>query len=291
MLGILCWLFDFAYFIVWAGAWIAGIYTLIHCSICFSAALVRNYVRKELDLQTRYGKGSWCVVTGATGGIGEAYCHQLAKRNFNIVLFGRNKENLAKIEAELNEKYKNIKTRIVVADLGESLQPEFYEDIYAQIKDLDISILVNNAGAANSAHFHMIPAETHLANLRTNTGAPAMLTHTLINQLLKRPTRSAIINVSSTGHNSPIPYLGVYPATKRFLTFFSYGLHDNYKHKIDVQNLTPGWVSTKMSGFRKTPDTITPDECVRASLRDLGYEVTSMYLLINIVYSFTSPCP
>ena len=226
-----------------------------------------------MDLEKRYGKGSWALVTGATGGIGEAFCRQLAQIGFNIVLVGRSKESLAESENRVKEANKNIKTMTVQADLGQTMDPKFYQDIYQQLEKIDVSIVVNNAGSGTSSFFEQTEPEEHLTNIRVNAGASAMLTHALINKLLARKDRSAIINVSSTGHNSPLPYLGVYPATKRFLTFFSYSLHDNYSHKIDVQNLTPAWVSTKIAGFIKGPSVITADECVKGSLRNLGYEV------------------
>lgn len=239
-------MFGWIYCLTYYSIWLVGIYTLIHSCICLSAVLVRNFIRKELDLPKRYGAKSWALVTGATGGIGEAFCIQFAKRQFNVIVVGRNKQKLEDLESQLKKVNKEVKVKIVVADFGESMEPQFYQDIYEQVKDLDISILVNNAGAGTVGFFELTDAKEHLNNIRINAGAPAMLTHSLINKLLNRTERSAIINVSSVGNNSPLPYFGVYPATKRFLSFFSYSLHDNYKSKIDVQNLTPGWVTTKI---------------------------------------------
>lgn len=42
------------------------------------------------DLQKRYGKGCWAVVTGATDGIGKGYCQIFAKQGVNVVLIARN---------------------------------------------------------------------------------------------------------------------------------------------------------------------------------------------------------
>lgn len=250
-----------------------------------------------MDLEKRYGKGSWAVVTGATGGIGEAFCRQLAQLGFNIVLVGRSKESLVESENRVKEANKNVKTMTLQADLGKTMDPKFYEDISKQLEKVDVSILVNNAGSGTSSFFEQTEPEEHLTNIRVNAGAPAMLTHALINKLLGRKDRSAIINVSSVGHNSPLPYLGVYPATKRFLTFFSYSLHDNYSHKIDVQNLTPAWVSTKIAGFIKGTSVITADECVKGSLRNLGYDVACtpaplhslIGLIMHTTYRFCYP--
>ena len=54
----------------------------------------RNLLRKPLDLAERYGKGTWALVTGASMGIGEQCCHELAKQGFNIILVSRSKGKL-----------------------------------------------------------------------------------------------------------------------------------------------------------------------------------------------------
>lgn len=42
--------------------------------------VIRNFIRGvPKNLKQRYGENSWAVVTGATSGIGLAYCEILAK--------------------------------------------------------------------------------------------------------------------------------------------------------------------------------------------------------------------
>ena len=90
-----------------------------------------------LDL-SRYGKGSWAVVTGASDGIGRALCEELALQGFNIVLIARNKEKLEKVAQELNVLNKDILTKIVIADFENSTKEGFFDEIYSQIESLDI---------------------------------------------------------------------------------------------------------------------------------------------------------
>mmetsp|Transcript_4937 Transcript_4937/g.4719 ORF Transcript_4937/g.4719 Transcript_4937/m.4719 type:complete len:293 (+) Transcript_4937:100-978(+) len=247
--------------------------------------VIRNYFRKPLNIQERYGKGTWAMVTGATGGIGEAYCLEFAKQNFNIVLSGRSLEKLQDMEEKVKKINGKVKTKIVTADLGETVDVDFYKKIYEQVKDLDISILVNNAAWGEVAPFDEKSLDFHLGNARTNAGAPTMITHSLIDKLTSRNKKSAIINVSAAGQNAPVPYAGVYPATKRYLTIFSYFLHDNFGDKIDVQNLTPGYVSTKIVGHRKGGDTISPEVCIKSSLRDLGQEFNCLPVIAHSIYA------
>ena len=279
-------------------SWILGIYTMIHTSICFGFWVFKNYIRKPHDLAKRYGKGSWVVVTGPTSGIGEAFAIEFARFGFNIVLIGRNKEKLAKTEQYVKDLQKSAKVRIVEADLSKSIEPEFYENIYSQIEDLDISILVNNAGVIDNNLFEQIPAEDVLSMIHTNSGAPAMLSHVLIDKLRTRKQKTAIINISSLAALSPLPYFGVYPSTKAFLSFLSHGLNMLYKKEgVDVLNVIPGFVTSNMSNGRTGPDTCSAKECVKNSLASLGYdfEVAPFYVhvitaqFVHVLYRFMRP--
>ena len=73
-----------------------------------------NFLRPRRNLVRRYGT-NWAFVTGASDGIGEALCYELAKSGFNIVLVGRSMDKLKTVEANLNNYYK-VQTKIVVYD-------------------------------------------------------------------------------------------------------------------------------------------------------------------------------
>ena len=279
-------------------SWILGTYTMIHTLCCLGFWIHKTYIRKPHDLEKRYGKGSWVVITGPTSGIGEVFAIEFARFNFNIVLLGRNKEKLEKTEQFVKDLNKNVKVRIVEADFSTSIESEFYENIYSQIEDLDISILVNNAGLVDKDLFERIPAEKILSMINTNCGAPAMLSHVLINKLRNRKQRTAIINISSLACVCPLPYFSVYPSTKAFLTFLSHGLNMLYrKEEVDVLNVVPGYVNSNMTVGISGPTVCTAKECVKNSLASLGYdfEVAPFYAhviiaqIFHITYRFMRP--
>ena len=132
-----CWYYLFLF---------VGLFSVGSFLYTLSKAIYRNLLRKPLDFEERYGKGSWAFVTGATSGIGLAMCKDLAGKGFNIVLAGRSKEKLKIAEKEVKDTCKNIKTRGVIFDLNESNEIRYFDKIYAQVEDLDISIFINNAG-------------------------------------------------------------------------------------------------------------------------------------------------
>lgn len=73
----------------------------------------------NVEWATKYGLGSWAVVTGCTEGIGKAFCFPLAAVRFNLCLVSRNKQKLGALEQELRSKYPMIQTMTLVADFSE----------------------------------------------------------------------------------------------------------------------------------------------------------------------------
>ena len=66
---------------------------------------------------------TWAVVTGASSGIGECICHELAKKKVNIILCGRDEETIHEIQENLETTY-GVKTDYFVGDLVEKGEPE-----------------------------------------------------------------------------------------------------------------------------------------------------------------------
>ena len=77
-----------------------------------------------------------------------------------------------------------------------------------------------------------------------NAGAPMMIVWEFAEWLVRRPSRSAIINVSSTASYSPLPGLSVYSATKAFLRNLSLSMYNEMGDKVDVLTLCPGSIVT-----------------------------------------------
>ena len=86
---------------------------LIYTVYKFTNFIYTNFIRKEFDLKSRYG--GWAFVTGATDGLGRAFCDELASRGFNIILVSRNLEKLRKVENEIKQNF-NVETKIIEFD-------------------------------------------------------------------------------------------------------------------------------------------------------------------------------
>src|SRR5688572_18287434 len=89
--------------------------------------------------------GPWAIVTGASSGIGREFERQLAASGINLVLAARRLALLEEVGCELANQY-GIQYRVVGVDLTEE---GFLEKIDQVTHNLDIGLLVSNAGAGN----------------------------------------------------------------------------------------------------------------------------------------------
>lgn len=180
-------------------------------------------------------KGKTALVTGASTGIGAAFARKLAEKGMNVVLVARSEDKLNKVASEL----KDVKATVIALDLTEhdavaKLQQRLNEE------QIEIDLLVNNAGFGTFGPFETISAETENQEIQLNVMALVALTHAFIPSMLKKGD-GAIINVASTAAHSPIPFMAVYAATKAFVLSFSEALWAEYKDRgVRVLSLNPG---------------------------------------------------
>jgi len=218
-------------------------------------------------------KGSWAVVTGASDGIGRAFAEKLAKRGFNIVMISRTASKLKELQQAVETKYR-VLTRSVAMDCS-VVSSSTLQLIQQAVQDLDVSILINNVGVSLN-----IPAEhseltedevTHLINV--NCLFTSQITRVLIPILRQRKSsRGLIVTLSSTSGVFPIPLLSIYSASKAFDSFFSRSLRTELlRSKIDCLSLTPHFVVSSMSGFKRSRFMVpTAERFVDDALDKLG---------------------
>lgn len=217
----------------------------------------------KLDLKKRYGQ--WVMITGATDGIGLSYAREFAKRGHSLILLGRNQEKLDKVKLELKKLLPEEKIVLICADLSTATS-ETYKDVAAQIKGMerDIGILFNNAGVMlpSPNRFLDQPESSLWQHCSVNIAGVLMVTRCVLPGMCKRK-RGIIINMSSMAAMYPMPTMGVYSASKKFVESFSKSLEYEYSsYGIEVQTLIPSYIATKMVNWSKTLSTanlFTPD--------------------------------
>ena len=183
----------------------------------------------------RYGKDSWAVITGATDGIGKAATIYLANQGFNVVLISRTPAKLDAVAKEVKEGAKkigkDIQTRVVALDFSKNFDAETFSRVYNDhLKDLDLSVLVNNVGVAGTMckpFFENPESDVHNV-MSCNMYANVLLTREVIESFKRRfektGQRSCITFTSAMAAIVPVPGVGIYSASKIFTDFLTWGL-------------------------------------------------------------------
>jgi short-subunit dehydrogenase len=234
-----------------------------------------HFEARPLTLRERYG--DWALVTGASAGIGAEFARALAAEGFSLVLTARREERLTSLADEL-EKGFDVSTRVVAADLGE---PGGAERLAAEVSELPIGMLVNNAGVGYAGRFDKQDGDRLRNLVAVNCVAPTVLASRILsgpNGMVERGRGAIIFTGSAAGHQ-PIPLHGVYAATKAFDLFLGEAMFVELRSQgIDVLVVEPGPVATE---FQQAADeTVTaevpPSDVVKVALQSLGLQGSVM---------------
>src|SRR5947207_638725 len=117
--------------------------------------------------------GPWAIVTGASSGIGEEFARQLAASGIHLVLVARRLSTLEKIGSELAKTY-GIQFRAVGVDLSDE---GFLEKIEEATQNLDVGLVISNAGAIAYGNFLTVDHTSLQRSLHLNVTAHLNLIH------------------------------------------------------------------------------------------------------------------
>ena len=182
------------------------------------------------------------LITGATSGIGKALAHEFARNGHNIIVVSRSAEHVNATASALAAEH-GVETLGFDIDLTadgacERLRRELEE------RNVEVEILVNNAGRGEHGPFQDIPWEDHLEVLHLNIHALTKLTHLFLAEFLERD-RGRILNLGSIAGFEPGPLLAVYHATKAYVVSLSEAIAEEIKDsKVTLTCLCPGPTDT-----------------------------------------------
>jgi short-subunit dehydrogenase len=207
------------------------------------------------------------LVTGASSGIGEQFARALARRGHELVLVARRRERLEKLAADLP-----VQTNVLPCDLASEA-----DQLAGKVTELDVDVdlLVNNAGFGLWGHFLDQDPQRDAAQVRVNCEAVVTLTHAFLPAMVER-RHGGVIVVASTAGMQPIPYQSTYAATKAFALSFAEALHTELRGSgVRVLAVNPGPVLTEwqsVAGYEEAdgsgfvPGEISSEQVVEEAL-------------------------
>ncbi len=186
------------------------------------------------------------LITGASGGIGEALCRDFAKAGYDVAIHYNNSEESAlRLQSEIENQYK-VKAVLIKADLRET------EEVRTLAKKSieafgKIDVLVNNAGVAYFSLFQLADDGNVRALFEINLMSAMNLTKEILPSMIKNQW-GRIINISSMWGIAGASCEVHYSATKSALIGFTKALAKEVGLSgITVNCIAPGYINTKMN--------------------------------------------
>ncbi|MBX3595979.1 MAG: 3-oxoacyl-[acyl-carrier-protein] reductase [Rhizobiaceae bacterium] len=221
--------------------------------------------------------GRKALVTGATGGIGEAVARALHAQGATVGLHGTRAEKLESLAGELGERVKvlpaNLSDRDAVKALGQRAE--------AELEGVDI--LVNNAGITRDGLFVRMSDDDWDAVLEVNLTSVFRLTRELTHPMMRRRF-GRIINISSVVGVTGNPGQANYCASKAGMIGFSKSLAQEIATRsVTVNCVAPGFIESAMTDKLNDKQKEAIMAAIPAKRMGTGNEIASavVYLASN----------
>ncbi|MBO6918175.1 MAG: 3-oxoacyl-[acyl-carrier-protein] reductase [Rhizobiaceae bacterium] len=185
--------------------------------------------------------GRKALVTGASGGLGEAIAKQLHAQGAIVGIHGTRVEKLEALAAELGDRVHILPANMSDMDEVKALGKKAEEDMEG------VDILVNNAGITRDGLFVRMSDENWNDVLNVNLTAVFHLTRELTHPMMRRRA-GRIINITSVVGVTGNPGQANYCASKAGLIGFSKSLAQEVAPRgITVNCVAPGFIKSAMT--------------------------------------------
>lgn len=183
-------------------------------------------------------EGKRALVTGGGRGIGAACARALAEAGAHVVVCGRTRAEIEAVAAEVGGSW-------IVCDLADRAATD---RMLATAREAGrIDVLVNNAGAAESASLGKTDDAMWDRLLELDATAPFRIVRALVPAMIDARW-GRVINIASNAGVSGYGYTAAYCAAKHAMVGFTRALAiDLARTGVTINALCPGWVHTKMS--------------------------------------------
>jgi uncharacterized protein len=156
--------------------------------------------------------GPWAIVTGASSGIGREFARQIASNGISVVLVARRLKLLEEAGQSIKKEF-GVDYRVVQADLSEN---GFLEVLTKAANDLDIGLVISNAGTANPGEFLKHDLREMLKLFRLNAQAHLEISYDFGKKLVKRG-QGGIVLIGAMGAVQGVPYAANESASKSYV--------------------------------------------------------------------------
>lgn len=179
------------------------------------------------------------LLTGASGGLGQALARQLVQQGAHVLLAGRDAAKLQTLQTRLGNA-----ASLCVADLT---QTHGLSALTEAARTFKVNVLINNAGISAFGLLQDQPWDTIEQVLHTNLHAPMRLTQALLPHL-KAQAQASVVNVGSVFGSLPFAGFVAYSSAKAGLRGFSQSLRRELANtRVHVLHVAPRAIDTALN--------------------------------------------
>ncbi|MBR3198822.1 MAG: SDR family oxidoreductase [Bacilli bacterium] len=181
------------------------------------------------------------LITGASSGLGADMARVLVEEGYEVILVARRKGKLEKLAKELGDNAK-----IIVKDISSTYN---CVELYNEVKNEDIDILINNAGFGLCGFFNETNLDKELDMIDLNIKSLHTLTKLFLKDFVKKD-QGYILNVGSSAGFMPGPLMTTYYSTKNYVVSFTSALYEELRRlgsNVSISCLCPGPVDTEFN--------------------------------------------
>lgn len=188
--------------------------------------------------------GKVAIITGAAGGMGQAFVQALLADGMKVAGFDIAKDGLDALGAAHGADFLGITVDLTDPDAV----AQAFGEVEARFGGVDI--LVNNAGTCFMSEFPNIPADEFQQQMALNFSTAFYCCQNAVPMMLKRGGVKKIINISSNGaYNFDVFDPPPYRASKAALDTLTKDLARRYAtDKICVNSIAPAMTQTPLFG-------------------------------------------
>ncbi len=235
------------------------------------------------------------VVTGASSGMGREFVKRLSnEENFDeIWVIARRLDRLCELKAEIGQKIRPIATDLTKDEaIGE------YKALLEAEKP-EVKVLINAGGYGKFEAFENLTLEEQLGMIDLNAKALTAMTYVTLPYLKEG---SEVYQIGSLSSFQPVPYIGVYGATKAYVLSFTRAINAELRPKgIKMMAVCPGWVKTEFFDRAVVDDSVityynqffTAEQVVNRAFKDMkrGKDVSVVGPMIRAQVLLTKILP
>ncbi|WP_122039382.1 SDR family oxidoreductase [Asaia bogorensis] len=185
------------------------------------------------------------LITGASGGLGQALALQYAGPGIVLTLWGRNESRISAVAEACRQRGSVVHVHVLsLTAIDDALE------LFRQCDDgIPVDVLVLNAGVSDIRPAGALTETTDAVREATlvNYAVPAILATEAAARMAPR-RRGRIAMIGSVAAHHDLPFATAYSSSKAGLARFSTCLHAAMApHRVGVTLVEPGYIDTAMS--------------------------------------------